>query len=351
MMGLFDQIDLMARGGSLALLLLWSWLLLRDHRGELAARLAVAMNVTICCYILVTARHIGSGGPIGLVLAMGAGCAAGLFWLFARAWFNDHQRVSRGGAALVLLALVNTLVLQISWPQGGAIALVTGILFRLFQIGFALAALWEVWRGRDNDLVEARRRLRMWLVTSVALYVALIAMVEIAAQNGATDLWVMRLVGSGTVLIIFAFCAAMLRLRQADLFASPPGPDAGTSRTVNPADERLSARLLDHMTTMLPHREEALSIAALAAQLGEPEYRVRRVINGTLGHRNFAAFVNGYRLAEVKAALADPSQRDVPILTIALDAGFGSLGPFNRAFRDAEGMTPSEYRAARLADS
>ena len=37
--------------------------------------------------------------------------------------------------------------------------------------------------------------------------------------------------------------------------------------------------------------------------------------------------------------------------TIALDAGFGSLGPFNRAFREAEGMTPSEYRARAMADS
>ena len=48
--------------------------------------------------------------------------------------------------------------------------------------------------------------------------------------------------------------------------------------------------------------------------------------------------------ATSQGVLADPVQREVPILTIALDAGFGSLGPFNRAFRDAEGMTPSEYR-------
>ncbi|PXW68077.1 helix-turn-helix protein [Blastomonas natatoria] len=53
----------------------------------------------------------------------------------------------------------------------------------------------------------------------------------------------------------------------------------------------------------------------------------------------------------MKSALADRSQRDVPIITIALDAGFGSLGPFNRAFREAEGMTPSEYRARHLTDS
>ena len=94
-----------------------------------------------------------------------------------------------------------------------------------------------------------------------------------------------------------------------------------------------------------PHRDERLTIAALAAQLGEQEYRLRRLINGRLGYRNFPAFLNSFRLAEVKAALADPAQAEVPILTIALDAGFGSLGPFNRAFREDEGMTPSSWRA------
>jgi AraC-like DNA-binding protein len=100
-----------------------------------------------------------------------------------------------------------------------------------------------------------------------------------------------------------------------------------------------------------PYRTEGLTIAALAAQLGEQEYRLRRLINGELGFRNFTAFLNSYRLAEVREALADPDQREVPILTIALDAGFGSLGPFNRAFREAEAMTPTAYRAARLVDS
>jgi AraC-like DNA-binding protein len=45
--------------------------------------------------------------------------------------------------------------------------------------------------------------------------------------------------------------------------------------------------------------------------------------------------------------LADPGQAEVPILTIALDAGFGSIGPFNRAFKAQTGLTPSEYRRAR----
>jgi AraC-like DNA-binding protein len=45
--------------------------------------------------------------------------------------------------------------------------------------------------------------------------------------------------------------------------------------------------------------------------------------------------------------VADPAQAEVPILTIALDAGFNSLGPFNRAFKAETGMTPREFRRLR----
>jgi AraC-like DNA-binding protein len=143
----------------------------------------------------------------------------------------------------------------------------------------------------------------------------------------------------------------MLRMRQADMFGAAP-PSTGTPRPVpGVREDPLAARLLQFMAEQMPYRDETLSIARLAGLLGEQEYRLRRTINGQLGFRNFSAFLNSYRLAEVKAALADPAQRDVPIITIALDAGFGSLGPFNRAFREAEGMTPSEFRARTLADS
>ena len=96
------------------------------------------------------------------------------------------------------------------------------------------------------------------------------------------------------------------------------------------------------------YREPDLSIASLSQKLDISERRLRHLINEQLGHRNFSAFVNGYRLAEAEAALADPAQAAVPVLTIALDAGFGSIGPFNRAFKAKTGLTPTEYRRARL---
>ena len=89
----------------------------------------------------------------------------------------------------------------------------------------------------------------------------------------------------------------------------------------------------------------------MSKDLGHPEHRVRRLINGRLGYRNFTAFLNSYRIPEAQAILADPEQVRLPILTIALDLGYGSLGPFNRAFKAASGLTPTEFRQQALGAS
>lgn len=350
-MTVFEQLDQMARGGSIALLALWSWILLRDHWRDVPARLAVAMNASIGCYLLVTAGWSGERNLLVLVFALGAGATPGLFWLFAKAWFNDEKRVSPAAALLVGLSVLNTLVVQLTFPTGGLANLISSTLFRIFMLAFAAAALWEVWRSREGDLVERRRRIRPILVCVVAIYVIVIAFVEVSGPRGLPLGSLKQVVASGSLLGVFGFCAVLLRMRQADMFGVAPLPVAAAKPPSRPGEDPLSARLLQFMEAHKPHRDETLSIAKLAARLGEQEYRLRRTINGQLGHRNFSAFLNGYRLAEVKAALADPAQQDVPIITIALDAGFGSLGPFNRAFREAEDMTPSEYRARALADS
>jgi AraC-like DNA-binding protein len=133
-----------------------------------------------------------------------------------------------------------------------------------------------------------------------------------------------------------------------------PAPASGAAPeqdTPDPAEDRLADALRHAMEQQHAYRTENLSIASLAAQLDVPEYRLRRLINQRLGHRNFNAFVNGYRLAAARTALADPAQRALPILSIALESCFQSIGPFNRAFKAEVGCTPSEFRQQHLADS
>jgi AraC-like DNA-binding protein len=81
-----------------------------------------------------------------------------------------------------------------------------------------------------------------------------------------------------------------------------------------------------------------------------PEAHLRRLINGRLGYRNFPSFVNAHRIAAAKARLADPDEARVPVSAIAFDLGFASLGPFNRAFREETGLSPSEWRRNALSE-
>ena len=152
-------------------------------------------------------------------------------------------------------------------------------------------------------------------------------------------------------LILLAVAAALLRVSgEAGLFPAPASaarPRDFVDRVAAAPNPVLVAALERAMTVDRAYRQEGLSIGQLALRLGLPEYRLRQLINQRLGYRNFAAFLNFYRIADAKTALADPAQAEVPILTIALDAGFNSLGPFNRAFKAETGVTPGEFRRLR----
>lgn len=338
-----EQIDLMARGGSLALLALWSWLLARDHFSALPAKMAILMNFSIGCHILATLPSLNFFEFSDFFFELFSVTVPGFFWLFARTWFNDETRVGWRSWALIGLAMLLLILVMATYAEKGPLFWPAVVSLRAMMFAFAIAGLWVVWRGREGDLVETRRRLRIRLVGCVGGYVLLVNALEILVMRGLGPISLRSFIEIGITILTFSFCAVMFGMRQSDLFASANEKPKANVQVAT--DDPLVPKLLGFMDSEMPHRDETLSIAKLAAQLGEQEYRLRRTINRQMGHRNFASFLNGYRLAEVKAALTDPTQKEVPIITIALDAGFGSLGPFNRAFREAEGMTPSEYRA------
>ena len=336
----FADLDMMARGAAITLLLLGSWLLYRDYRTEFMVRMTLLMNTGFCCHILSNIPQ--QTQPLGLgffLLELGDAATPGLFWLFVRAWFNDEDQI--GWRSWLLIAASVTLdAFTLVIPESEQLAyFLFDISSHLSWLAFALAGIWTAWRGRNNDLVETRLWLRTRFVVVVGGYVLLVVgtrLINLQPDSvyWAANLCIPLLAGSAAARVMLIRDTYVLGYHTAEV--RPEQPIA--------IDDPLANRLLAFMEYQKPHRDDTLTIAALAAQLGEQEYRLRRLINSQLGYRNFAAFLNGYRLAEVKAALRDPEQKDVPILTIALDSGFGSLGPFNRAFRNAEGCTPSAYR-------
>lgn len=349
-MSLFAIADLMVRGGILTLLALWSWLLLRDHRQSTPARIAVGMNAATTGHVLASIPNMDSGFVlVDAAVDTISTATIGLFWLFARSWFSDRRAPGWKGWTVAMLPPAVVTIMYLGGAMFGTFdRFIWFPLLRLIWLAMIADVLRIAWQGREEDLIEGRRRIRLTLIAVISALALIVLVVEVGVfRFGYDERW--RSLPELAILVCtFALVAAMLTHRQVDLYGQ-----VVQERFVAPPalDDPLTQRLLAYMESDRPHRDESLTIAALATRLGEQEYRLRRTINRALGHRNFAQFLNSWRLAEVKAALADPAQREVPILTIALDAGFGSLGPFNRAFKDSEGLTPSEYRARSLADS
>ena len=77
---------------------------------------------------------------------------------------------------------------------------------------------------------------------------------------------------------------------------------------------------------------------------------LRKLIHERLGYRNFNVLLHEHRIREACEVLSDSNQSHLPILTIALTAGYQSINPFNHAFRKLNGVTPSEYRKQAFSD-
>lgn len=90
-------------------------------------------------------------------------------------------------------------------------------------------------------------------------------------------------------------------------------------------------------------RDPDLDLAALARHLGTNTAHLSR---GLTDHGGFSAAVGKMRAEAVAGWIESGSGRD--LLTLAMDAGFGSKASFNRAFRARFGMAPSVYRSTAV---
>lgn len=101
-------------------------------------------------------------------------------------------------------------------------------------------------------------------------------------------------------------------------------------------------RLDDHMSYSEPYREASLSRRELAAAVEMPERAVAAMIRRERG-QSVVEYITGWRLRHACRLLTDSV--DMPVTAIAEQLGFGTLRSFQRNFRDAYGLTPSEYRS------
>jgi AraC-like DNA-binding protein len=358
----FMSIDLGLRGATVGLSLLIAVVLLRDRPGSTVARLSAALAVGAAAAAIWSAPGFSARWEWwGLVfLALSSGAIV-VFWLWARAAFDDDFVLRRRHGAL-WLTIVGLQLLAVGasgrWPVVG-VAIDRTLSF--IYLGLALLAAGQAVATWRADLVERRRRLRMIVLIGTSIYIAVGVFVSFSPPVLASGPSIGSLASAFGLCALVGFSgwnlfrAAGTQESSGLLLTTGDVPAAARSIASEGKDEprgvepALLRRLERLMSVERAYRREGLTIGSLSAELGVPEYRLRLLINEGLGHRNFNAFLNRYRIEEAKTALADPEQRDVPVLTIAMDAGFQSIGPFNRAFKAATDATPTEFRRLAIA--
>ncbi len=289
-------------------------------------------------------------GDLRVLVDLPAYPVAGMFWLFAVVVFEDRPLTAlRWVPAVILMAAA---LLSVVLPEPGQTWLWAAR--NIFGALLSAHVVLLIALGWSGDLLESRRRMRglvLGLGGVLAVTNVIMGLAARFAHQGDLQLF---MTGGPygialTAVVIAAIAVMFLQPRPAVFSAvrlTVAGPDVRAE-----AAERLMLQNLNALMAADGWRHEGLTIGAVARELDAPEHRLRRLINQRLGHRNFADFVNSYRIEAAKTRLGDPREARATIGTIAFDLGYGSLGPFNRAFRAATGSTPTEWRRQALQAS
>ena len=100
----------------------------------------------------------------------------------------------------------------------------------------------------------------------------------------------------------------------------------------------------DYMKKSKPFLNNELTLNQLAVGVNIPPHHLSQIINEHL-NQNFFDFINQFRVNEFIERLPNPKYAHYALLAIAFDSGFNSKTTFNRYFKKAVGLTPSEYKS------
>lgn len=311
----------------------------RPHMHVYAA-LFVGAAVSFCL-----ARLLGDRlGPASDIFAIAGSATCGWSWLLSRALFRVPSAQRPHWPLMLVLALVAAeAVLQLGGDRATPSVRMIVNAETLVSSTLLLLAMIEPLKSVHREMPRAEWKFRVVFAIGYALLLAIAVIgIDGASPGSVAATW------SGTIKVSCAGIALIgtgLAVRYRG--EHPLLPTREQKRRPAAVDEsglgeRLAAVMRDEAVYTMPE----LRVADVARRVGEADYKVSQCITGALGFRNFNHMINHVRIAAAKRKLADALFDRLPVLTIALDCGFGSIGPFNRAFKAETGMTPVHFRRA-----
>lgn len=351
---LLETLDDILRFSAFGLLLWLTLLVVRDFRDRLSGRIGALASATAAAYLMSTKPGLALAGvDIDLVLLPAHTAALAFAWLFCLSQFNDNFEVAGWHKLVVFGKMTSGAGGYLAWKYGYPLVLQGFIAVTfILVVGVIAHLIYVAWRGRNDDLLEARREFRSIFVSGVIVISIGVMIAEIwLIGRGIRD--ILLVAQSGSFLAITLFLLWRISAPGGiDLFANKPALTeepavAGEHCELTVADKH-DLEVIKSLSGSEVILEPGLTIAKFASHTAIPEHRLRHLINQHMGYRNFSDYLNHHRVEAAKNRLAKSDERHTPVLTVAMDLGYGSLGPFNRAFKERTGLTPTEYRSRSL---
>lgn len=337
---------------------------LKAEPAAASARIFAALALFVVCYLLMGMSGPNVAEPFRLdfgawmpLLVIASNGISGLFMLYCFLIFQEARRLPPllVGLFLAQLAASTALVLTGIARSGGESEIAASVptLIDLVQLGFVGLAIYWTFSGWRADLVEDRRVFRWFVIGVQGVLIFFVLFLEnflltggVQAYSGARELTVYAIALLAFGMLVISMKFDYVSLTRA--IRKVTEREESEEQTSSPFDvDSFNALFRDGAM----YREAGLTIAVLAQKLGMPEYRLRTFIHQELGYRNFNAMLHVYRVDEACTILSDAEQSHLPVLTVALSVGYQSITPFNNAFRELKGVTPSEFRKRAVAMS
>lgn len=276
-----------------------------------------------------------------VVLDVAGSVTCGLAWLLSRALFRPQGRVGTWPLFLVASLFATGVVLMITDATAVSDAQAARVLSSFYSLASStvlLMTLFETVDGMGDGMDRSERRFRYAFLIGYGVLVG-VSVLWFRSVAGTSELEETAKLVCALLALGGAGVAVHVRQRSDGRRESPRNRAAPSS-----ADSHLANRIVALMESEELFRNPDLRVRDIALRAGQPEYVVSQCITGPLGYANFNRLVNAYRVSAATRMLVDENCTHLSILSIAMECGFGSIGPFNRAFKLLTGMTPREMR-------
>lgn len=340
-------------------LIFLSCCVLLNLRRQVLGQLLVVFCLCLISHILTTMPFFVSNTISSFILNRFAVATPAVLWLLAVLLFVDSRRVPPVAVYIMVFYMIARAAGGIFVYRG--IEFATGwlsivfILTQMVMFGFAVHAIYLGIVGREGDLVEVRRRVRIPFVISMGVLIALILssgfltyFAGSVSAVGALPLY------ASLYAILSTYTFFMCLILNLAIFTLHPGTVALLSESTRfatdnskfvPITKKPDLKLIEKIRKAMEedkrYQQAGLTIVSLAQFLMVSDYRLRSVISKQMHFRNFSQFLNSYRIKEANQLL---QETDHPISTIALNVGYTSLSSFNKVFKESYGVPPREFR-------